>query len=218
MERWSTFGPDTEPIVAERLAVLQIIRLRGRVAMTDVASSCGFDQRSVTDLVAHLVDEGRVQENRGRVRLTDSGRAELAALIAHEREGINSSALTEAYEDFHAVNTAFKQLVTDWQLVDGDTANDHTDPAYDARIIERLNALHGEFSPLLNRMAVLAPRLQMYPRRFEDALSKVNGGDHSWLARPLIDSYHTAWFELHEDLIGLCGLTRIEEAAAGRAQ
>jgi pyruvate,orthophosphate dikinase len=33
----------------------------------------------------------------------------------------------------------------------------------------------------------------------------------------MIDSYHTVWFELHEDLIGLAGLSRADEAAAGRA-
>ncbi len=33
----------------------------------------------------------------------------------------------------------------------------------------------------------------------------------------MIDSYHTVWFELHEELIALSGLTREDEAAAGRA-
>jgi pyruvate,orthophosphate dikinase len=37
------------------------------------------------------------------------------------------------------------------------------------------------------------------------------------MAAPLIDSYHTVWFELHEDLIFLANTTRAEEAAQGRA-
>ena len=39
-----------------------------------------------------------------------------------------------------------------------------------------------------------------------------------WLVRPLIDSYHTVWFELHEELILAAGLTRESEAKAGDAQ
>ena len=39
-----------------------------------------------------------------------------------------------------------------------------------------------------------------------------------WLARPIIDSYHTVWFELHEELILVSGLTREGEARAGHAQ
>jgi pyruvate,orthophosphate dikinase len=32
-----------------------------------------------------------------------------------------------------------------------------------------------------------------------------------------VDSYHSAWFELHEDLILLAGRNRADEVAAGRA-
>jgi hypothetical protein len=48
-------------------------------------------------------------------------------------------------------------------------------------------------------------------------LDKVKSGDTTWLARPIIDSYHTVWFELHEELIAASGLTREEEARAGHA-
>ncbi|HEX9833231.1 MAG TPA: hypothetical protein VGA66_09140, partial [Mycobacterium sp.] len=74
------------------------------------------------------------------------------------------------------------------------------------------------FQPLLARIVEAAPRLGHYPQRFSHALACVQAGDHSWFARPLADSYHTVWFELHEDLIGLAGLSRVEEAAAGRAE
>ncbi len=33
----------------------------------------------------------------------------------------------------------------------------------------------------------------------------------------MVDSYHTLWFELHEELIQALGRTRADEAAAGRA-
>ena len=36
-------------------------------------------------------------------------------------------------------------------------------------------------------------------------------------AHPMRESYHTVWFELHEDLIRLAGKTREDEVAAGRA-
>jgi hypothetical protein len=52
--------------------------------------------------------------------------------------------------------------------------------------------------------------------RFADALEAVRGGDNTMFGRPLGDSYHTVWFELHEELIALSGRTRAEEAAAGR--
>ena len=45
----------------------------------------------------------------------------------------------------------------------------------------------------------------------------VEDGEHSYIASPKVDSYHSIWFELHEDLIQLAGRTREEEMEAGRA-
>jgi hypothetical protein len=204
--------------MTDRLLVLQIVRLRGRVPVAAIAESAGLAPEAAESVVAGLRDAGLVEQQRDRVKLTDSGRTELAALVAAERAGIDARKIADAYEEFHPVNSEFKQLITDWQLKDADTPNDHSDAEYDAGIVVRLNAIHGDFRPLLSRMVEVAPRLSRYPDRFDVALEKVNVGDHTWVARPLIDSYHTSWFELHEDLIGLCGLTRLGEAAAGRAQ
>jgi pyruvate,orthophosphate dikinase len=33
----------------------------------------------------------------------------------------------------------------------------------------------------------------------------------------MVDSYHTVWFELHEELIGMAGRTRATEAESGSA-
>jgi pyruvate,orthophosphate dikinase len=152
------------------------------------------------------------------LKLTRSGRDVLDGLLARERADLDQAALAAAYNEFDSHNSAFKQLLTDWQLTDGDTPNDHSDPAYDAAIVRRLGDLHSGFSPLLERLVAIAPRLQPYPARFAGALDRVRAGDHTWLARPMVDSYHTVWFELHEDLIGLGGLSRVDEAAAGRAK
>jgi pyruvate,orthophosphate dikinase len=40
----------------------------------------------------------------------------------------------------------------------------------------------------------------------------VAAGDPNYVAKLIADSYHTVWFELHEDLISLAGLTRRTEA------
>jgi hypothetical protein len=202
----------------DKLQILQLVRLRGRTTPADIADSAGLAVETVDAVVRELGDTGLITDMRGRLKLTGDGRAELTAMIAAERQDVDQAQMSEAYHDFSSVNTTFKQLVTDWQLVGEDRPNDHSDAEYDAAVISRLGDIHSDFRPLLERLTKLAPRLQMYPARFDAALVKIRGGDHSWLARPLIDSYHTAWFELHEDLMGLAGLTRADEAAAGRAQ
>ncbi|MGK8506490.1 hypothetical protein ACRS5S_00005 [Nocardia asiatica] len=107
--------------------------------------------------------------------------------------------------------------MTAWQMKDPATVNDHADAEYDGAVLARLSELHRAAQPLLRRIGEVAPRLARYPARFTQAIERIAAGDHAWVARPVLDSYHTVWFELHEDLIGLCGLSRADEAAAGRA-
>jgi hypothetical protein len=199
------------------LTILQLVRLRGRPPQEDVAESSGLSAEGATAVIGDLTAAGFLQEARGRLRITPEGKERLALLVQEERASVDRERLAAGYEQFSEVNAEFKQLVTDWQLVGG-TPNDHSDEGYDAAVIRRLGELHGRFIPLVEQLARIAPRLGIYPARFSAALQKVQAGDHAWLARPMVDSYHTAWFELHEDLIGLLGLTRVEEAAAGRAE
>jgi hypothetical protein len=37
-------------------------------------------------------------------------------------------------------------------------------------------------------------------------------GQPEWFTKPVIDSYHTVWFELHEDLLCTLGIERASEA------
>lgn len=198
--------------------VLQGLRLKGRVSAMDLAEIYGLDETALTAVLTAFADAGLTREANGRLSITKPGRAELERLIEAERASLDAAAIKTGYDDFTGFNDTFKQLVTDWQLIDGQTPNDHTDPSYDAQIVEHLKVLHAEFLPLVDRLAELAPRLAPYRRRFSSALAKVCDGDHSWIAKPIADSYHTVWFELHEDLIGIAGLSRLAEAAAGRAQ
>lgn len=207
-----------EQQVSVEIRVLQALRLKGRALPEDVAAAAGIDQASLTPIIEEHTAAGNCEEARGRLKLTKPGREVLEGLLAEERAGVDQEALKAAYHEFDNHNSTFKQLVTDWQLKDGSTPNDHTDADYDAKIVERLGELDAGFTPLLERIVAIAPRLEPYPARFAGALEKVRAGDHTWIARPMIDSYHTVWFELHEDLIGLAGLSRADEAAAGRAE
>ena len=61
------------------------------------------------------------------------------------------------------------------------------------------------------------PRLARYGARLGAAAEAAAAGNAKFVASPRVDSYHGAWFELHEDLIRLAGRTRESETAAGRA-
>ncbi len=80
-------------------------------------------------------------------------------------------------------------------------------------MLARLDDVHQKVTPLVNAAAAELPRLGRYAAKLQTALDRVRAGETMWLSRPLIDSYHTVWFELHEELILAAGLTRDAEDA-----
>ncbi len=201
------------------LTVLQAVRLKGRVSPTDVAATLGEDQADVTATVDRLIAAGLLVEAT-TLRISSTGRARLNELLDEERKGADTTALATAYDEFRAVNADFKALVTDWQLkggVDGEP-NTHNDADYDAAVLARLDEVHARVTPILEAAATQLPRLKAYPSKLLVALRKVKAGETAWLTAPLIDSYHTVWFELHEELILAAGLTREGAARSGDAQ
>jgi pyruvate,orthophosphate dikinase len=200
------------------IALLHALRLKGRGPATALASALGRSESDVAGALDVLVTGGHAEPTKMGWKLTEPGREALAHLMDTERAGIDQAALKALYGDFCTENDEFKEIVTRWQLKSDTEINDHSDAAYDAHVLGRLDALHERFLPIVERAAMLLPRLSTYNSRFVDAIEKVRTGQHEFVARPLIDSYHTVWFELHEELIEAAGLTRANEAAAGRAQ
>jgi pyruvate, orthophosphate dikinase len=185
-----------------------------------LAEALGAPAAAVEAALAELVARGEAEQFRVGARLSASGKTAAEQGLAQERVAAEHRRLEEEYERFTPLNADFKLLATDWQmrLVNGKlTRNDHKDEAYDAAVLGRLPELHARTVALIDDMAAHAPRIGGYRRRLSNALAKLEAGDHRYLTAPDRDSYHTVWFELHQHLINLLGLTRQQEAAAGRA-
>jgi hypothetical protein len=198
------------------LAVLQTVRLKGRVHEADLAAALEESPAAIAQTVEHLVNAGLLVAGKA-LKISADGRGRLDELLAEERHGIDAAAVAAAYDQFRTVNVEFKTLVSDWQLKDGQP-NTHEDTAYDAAVLARLDSVHERVVPILAAVSAQLPRLRTYADKLRGALDRVHGGDVAWLTRPIIDSYHTVWFELHEELILAAGLTREAEAKAGHAQ
>ncbi|ODR27573.1 MULTISPECIES: hypothetical protein [Mycolicibacterium] len=197
----------------DELTLLQAVRLKGRVRPATLATTLDEDESTVNSKVQQLA-EADLLASGSTVRLSTAGRARLDELLAAERLDVDGDAIMRSYEEFRGVNRNFKSLVSAWQLKDGEP-NDHTDTDHDAAVLRSLDDVHRTVLPILTAVAGQLPRLGSYAARLSAALEQIKAGDTSWFTRPLVDSYHTVWFELHEELIGAAGLTRADEANAG---
>ncbi|MEQ8840407.1 MAG: PEP/pyruvate-binding domain-containing protein [Acidimicrobiales bacterium] len=212
-------GPDLEAV--DRIDVERVLGIKGMGDAPAVAGALGAATGDVAAVLAELVETGEARQlTQGRVRLLPEAMARVDARFAADGARL-ASAMNPLLERFRPLNDACKQVVTAWQLRDargGPVPNDHTDAAYDRAVIGRLRTeIHHEIMPLLAEVAALEPRLARYGDRLARALAALEAGDLAMFAHPLRDSYHTVWFELHEELIRLSGRNRADEAAAGRA-
>ncbi|BBY27311.1 MarR family transcriptional regulator [Mycolicibacterium sediminis] len=183
------------------LEVLQTVRLKGRVAIADVAAALGADPGATVD---RLAADGLVVAG-PTLRLTPDGRVRLATLLADERATVDTAAAESVYRDFTPVNADFKAALSEWQLARGSAQED---PARDAEVLAAVEDVHRRVTPVVAAAGDVLPRLRRYADRLAAALGRARSGDLTWISRPLVDSYHTVWFELHEELIGLAGRTR----------
>lgn len=199
---------DSELLVLHGLAV----KKAGTAAA--VASVLGTSEEDAAGALAPARDAGRVIEAKGTYMLTPAGRTWLDEQYPSACAELRADPeFTAAYERFEVVNAEILDLFTRWQTVTiGGSAvpNDHTDEDYDNRIIDRLADIHERSVPGFEAFAAVDPRFSVYQQRFNAALDRILAGDKDWVSGARIDSYHTVWFELHEDILRLLGRTRRE--------
>lgn len=190
--------------------VLRALLVRGQCAEPALCEGLLAAPDDLDPTLARLVDAGAVERG-DDLRLTPAGRVAAQAAFAADRDRLGEDRCVSALESFHALDRRMKAIVTDWQVREdegGQRLNDHSDPAYDAGVLDRLAALHVEAAAWLDGWD-LRP-MRAYRARLARAVQLARGGDHRYVASPRVDSYHSAWFELHEELIRLSGRSRAE--------
>ncbi len=198
------------------LLVLQGLRLRSFAATDLVAAAADLPLDEVRDLLEQFRDKGWVRYRDGALTgwmLLPAGRAVGQDLLAAELDATGRrDEVDAAYQGFLALNQRLLRACTDWQLrpTDGGepVLNDHSDAAYDATVLAELRRIDAEVQPIASGLAGILDRFGSYPARFRRALAAAEAGDVDWFTKPTIDSYHTVWFELHENLLSTLGIPR----------
>ncbi len=201
-------------------ALLNLLAIKG-YAMPDAAAEALFAAPDATRVALdELVEAGLAEAAAGSYRPTAAGREAATKAQAAARQRWGSERANEALDSFLELDHRVKEVVTAWQVKTADgaeTPNDHADEAYDAGVLERLRALHEDAVAWLAPHAAEEPGFQRYRQRLDRATRLAIEGDGRYVASPRVDSYHSVWFELHEELIQMAGRTREDEVAAGRA-
>jgi hypothetical protein len=198
----------------ERLLVLHGLALRKSGGPDQVAAVVGLPDEAVSARLDEAQEAGEVAGARGRYMLTPAGRSALDEAYPEVYAELRADPeIGKAYDRFETVNRRLLDLFTRWQTVrrgGEEIPNDHTDPDYDAGIIDELGDELERSEPVLAAFTAAEPRFEVHPRRLDEAYDKVLAGDHGYVSGAKVDSCHTVWFEMHEDLLRMLGRTREE--------
>jgi hypothetical protein len=179
-----------------------------------IAALAGVSEAIARAELEAAVLTGRAFEAKGAYALTPLASVALQARYARHFAALRAdAAFVGVYESFERINVSLKQIITDWQTLDvggAKVANDHRDKAHDAAVIDRLGGLHEQAESILERLTGKLPRLRYYADKLLAALEAAEDGNHEWVSDIRRDSYHTVWFELHEELLRIMGREREE--------
>jgi hypothetical protein len=173
----------------------------------------GMARGAPDEAVATLAEQGLAMVKGPITMPTPEGTAAVAALLRLEPQSPQEQDLDKLFDAFLPVNRRLRDVCSAWQTHPDGRPNDHGDAAYDDTVRDRLDEVHSAIGPVLRRMAAIEPRLAGYRPRLQGALDKFDDGEGAWLASPLMDSYHTVWMQLHQELILMLGLTRADDEA-----
>jgi len=197
--------------------VLHALRVSGMSGGATVAHRFALDRDLVDELLLDHEALGRVRRvsfgDLSGWSLTEAGKAEGERLLAAELEDSGARAVVAgAHEDFGPLNDRLLDAMSRWQVRPGPgapmAANDHSDWGWDEQVLRTLASLSVALRGVEERLVAVLERFGGYGDRFAAALVRVDRGQRGWVDDPGVDSAHTVWFQLHEDLIASLGLRR----------
>lgn len=204
-------------VSAPELLVLHGLRILGMADTGRIAARFHLAGDHVEELLLDYQANGWVRRvgfaDVSGWTLSDAGGEEGSRLVAAElNEAGAGGTVAAAHASFVQLNARFLEVITKWQirptLGQPMAANDHTDWRWDTDVLKSLAGLTQRLQPIGDELAAALSRFAGYPERLAAALSRVDRGERRWVDAPKIDSCHTVWFELHEDLIATLGLER----------
>jgi hypothetical protein len=206
--------PNTPHSTSTGLLVLHALRCIGFAGLARVSEATGLAELETESELIDLAVAGLVTHISGDFGgwgLTVAGRAADAERIHAELVAAGThTEVAKAYDAFLVLNPELLDLCAAWQtrFADGvTTPNDHTDPAYDSRILDRLTDFDQRADVVCAELSAALPRFQRYRTRLTDALTRAKSGELEYVTNST-GSYHTVWFQLHEDLLVTLGIPR----------
>lgn len=167
-----------------------------------VVSATGHPEAAVVDTLEALEAEGYVEEE-GFWYLTDAGEERLSEVCRGRFDADGLAAVRELLDEFEALDGRMKALAGEWQDLDESARG------ADAPPVEDLVSLQADLEALFDDLdAETRSVYEPYLASLSAAVDRLRDGETAYFTATDVESYHTVWFELHDDLLRTLGEER----------
>jgi hypothetical protein len=178
--------------------VLNGAHLKKMATADDIAAAVGLPREVAVAELAAAVEKGWAMSVDGRYLVVPDGTSAVHEYYAKFYGPLRGDAAIEGwFARFETLNDQFIRAVSDWQK----NEEDEKAKAKVLKVVERLIKALGDIISAI-------PRYENYARRFTESVGRVDRGEREYVCGPSIDSVHTIWFELHEDILSVLGRPR----------
>lgn len=196
----------------QMFTVLNTVVLKKSATVAALAASTGTPPDVVIRIVGDLADAGHVVVIGGQV-IPDHSAVDLVKDYneAHWGELRGTAEVERWLRRFEHVNDLMLAAIDAWQqvVIGGEKIpNDHTDAAYDDKVVSRIDGIIAKVEELLRQLGRKVSRFNRYPERFEEAMNQVER-DTRYIGDPRVESVHNIWLEMHKDILALLGKERV---------
>ena len=205
------------------LIVLHALRCVGVAGADRVTTAAGMSRDQTVQRLQDLASRRLAALDPGPFggwSLTELGRSTAQEWLEAELDLTDArTGVQRSYESFLGLNPQLLQICTDWQmrrLGSAHVVNDHTDADYDNAVLSRLIQVDDSVQHLCRNLSTRLSRFSGYGPRLGSALDRSLAGATEHVSDSL-DSYHSVWFQLHEDLLVTLGISRGDERRGSAA-
>jgi hypothetical protein len=186
----------------EEFRVLRGIGFSGVVETADELHGIEFE----TDQLIEGFRQRDLVTGEGFLMLTTAGEDLLAQWYQGDRKNFGPEDADRMIDDFRPVDLEVKRLSSEWQAVNASGPDARLD------VLVGIKENHQRALSFLDRYGTKLPRLSEYTDRLDAAIDRISAGDENYFVGVTVDSYHTIWFHLHEDILRVLARTRdVEE-------
>jgi hypothetical protein len=186
--------------------------LMKKIATAGVLADCsGLAVDEVSRTLAELESAGAIFLAEGNAMSTPAGTDMVKEYADRAYGALRGEEFERWHLRFEPLNRQFLAAITAWQMVDlggSKVPNDHADREYDDGVRARIEGIVEKMTRLLDQLGAHVPRLRRYGERLNAAIEKTYAGDQRFISDVTVDSLHSVWFEMHEDVLLVLGKER----------